>query len=64
MRSFFLFISANNFALGYTGGLKLACDDDVRLVLFVIPFVVDARELVVGPIFGVLVAQFGPLFDI
>ena len=36
MRSFFLFISANNFALGYTGGFRLACDDDVRLVLFVI----------------------------
>ena len=54
MRSFFLFISANNFALGYTGGLRLACDEDVRLVIFVIPFVVDVRELFVGPTLGVL----------
>ena len=43
--------------------MRLACDD-VRLVFVCGLFVVDARELVGGPIFGVLVAQFGSLFFI
>ena len=63
MCSSFLVISVFNFALGCIGGQSLACDD-VRLVLFVIIFAIDAGELVGGPIFGVLVAQFGPLFNI